>query len=62
MGAVSLGSQYAAALYMGAESPAIIGSLLSIIVIVIAARFVKGEKVDETADQPKSSVGELLNA
>ena len=61
VGAVSLGSQYAAALYMGAESPAIIGSLLSIIVIVIAARFVKGEKVEE-ADQPKSSVGELLNA
>lgn len=62
VGAVSLGSQYAAALYMGAESPAIIGSLLSIIVIVIAARFVKGEKVEETADLPKSSVGELLNA
>ncbi|MDY3847327.1 MAG: L-lactate permease, partial [Prevotella sp.] len=62
VGAVSLGSQYAAALYMGAESPAIIGSLLSIIVIVIAARFVKGEKVEETVDQQKSSVGELLNA
>ena len=31
----SLASQYVAAKYMGAESPAIIGSILSIIVIVI---------------------------
>ena len=34
VGGVSLGSQYIAARYMGAESPAIIGSILSIIVIV----------------------------
>ena len=35
VGGVSLASQYVAAKYMGAESPAIIGSILSIIVIVI---------------------------
>ena len=35
VGGVSLTSQYMAARYMGAESPAIIGSILSIIVIVI---------------------------
>lgn len=35
VGSVSLGSQYIAARYMGAESPAIIGSILSIIVIVL---------------------------
>lgn len=34
VGGVSLGGQYLAAKYMGAESPAIIGSVLSIIVIV----------------------------
>ena len=34
VGGASLGSQYIAARYMGAESPAIIGSILSIIVIV----------------------------
>ena len=35
VGSVSLGSQYIAARYMGAESPAIIGSILSIIVIIL---------------------------
>ena len=35
VGSVSLGSQYIAARYMGAESPAISGSILSIIVIVL---------------------------
>lgn len=35
VGSVSLISQYLAARYMGAESPAIIGSILSIIVIVL---------------------------
>ena len=34
VGGVSLGSQYVAARYMRQESPAIIGSILSIIVIV----------------------------
>ena len=58
-GAVSLAGQYAAARFMGAESPAIIGSLLSIIVIVVAAKFVKSEKPQNTK---KISVGELLNA
>ena len=35
VGGVSLAGQYLAARYMGAESPAIIGSILSIIVIVL---------------------------
>ena len=35
VGSVSLISQYLAARYMGAESPAIIGSILSIIIIVL---------------------------
>lgn len=35
VGSVSLGSQYIATRYMGAESPAIIGSILSIIVIIL---------------------------
>lgn len=38
VGGVSLAGQYVAARYMGAESPAIIGSILSIIVIVAYGR------------------------
>ena len=47
VGGVSLGSQYVAARYMGAESPAIIGSILSIIVIVAYGKLTasKEEKV-----------------
>lgn len=47
VGGVSLGSQYIAARYMGAESPAIIGSILSIIVIVAYGKLTasKEEKV-----------------
>ncbi|MGM9697578.1 MAG: L-lactate permease [Prevotella sp.] len=58
-GVVSLGGQYAAARFMGAESPAIIGSLLSIIVIVVAAKFVKSDKPENAK---KITAGELLNA
>ncbi len=47
-GCVSLVSQFLSAKYMGAESPAIIGSLLSIVVIVAFGKFLgKGEKVKE---------------
>lgn len=46
VGAVSLGGQYVAARYMGAESPAIIGSILSIIVIVIFGKLT-GRKQEE---------------
>lgn len=59
VGAVSFVGQYAAAVAMGAESPAIIGSLLAIVVIVIAAKILNkgGEKQASPA-----SIGELLNA
>lgn len=70
VGAVSLGGQYLAAVYMGAESPAIIGSLLSIIVICIAGKMMKGSEDPEmkaaAANNPllqqKFTVGQLLNA
>lgn len=47
VGAVSLGGQYVAARYMGAESPAIIGSILSIIVIVAYGK-ITGRKQGKT--------------
>lgn len=68
VGGVSLVGQYVAACTMGAESPAIIGSLLSIIVIVIAARFLKKkqdgqtETVDHTVENSPVSWREMLNA
>lgn len=67
VGGVSLAGQYIAARTMGAESPAIIGSLLSIIVIVIAARFLKKKDVEtekpaEAVTTSQTSAGGLLNA
>lgn len=61
VGGVSLVGQYVAARTMGAESPAIIGSLLSIIVIIIAARILK-KKAPEASEKAAVSVGGLLNA
>ena len=58
-GVVSLGGQYSAAVFMGAESPAIIGSLLSIVAIVVMAKFVKSER---PAEATPVKMGELLNA
>lgn len=51
VGSVSLASQYVAARYMGAESPAIIGSILSIIVIVIYGK-VTASKEEKTRKSP----------
>lgn len=72
VGGVSLVGQYISAVTMGAESPAIIGSLLSIVVIVVAARILKSREKAVAQDTPavgKESVqtqtfsaGELLNA
>ena len=70
VGAVSLASQYLAASKMGAESPAIIGSLLSIVVIVVAARLLKkrspenGNYADGKQQEatPKVGLAGLLNA
>lgn len=44
VGIVSLGTQYFVAIYMGAETPAIIGSLAAILVIVIYARIAERKK------------------
>lgn len=70
VGAISLAGQYLSAVNMGAESPAIIGSLLSIIVIVIFAKIMKTmgkgkteEKETENNAKPASfTFGQLLNA
>lgn len=60
VGAVSLGGQYVAARYMGAESPAIIGSILSIIVIVAYGKLTAAKE----GKTPRSTLktGEILNA
>lgn len=60
VGVVSLGGQYFAARYMGAESPAIIGSLLSIIVIVLFGKMT--QKSDEQPVKLTHSAMQLLNA
>ena len=60
VGGVSLAGQYLAAKYMGAESPAIIGSLLSIVVIIVAAQILK--KNDDTEADVHYSFGQLFNA
>lgn len=60
VGGVSLGSQYVAARYMGAESPAIIGSILSIIVIVAYGKLTASK--EEKARKSGLKAGELLNA
>ena len=55
VGGVSLVSQYAAARYMGAESPAIIGSILSIIVIVLYGKLTSRKK-NKKEKEPKISL------
>lgn len=63
VGAVSLGGQYSAARYMGAESPAIIGSLLSIIVIMAFSYFQKRRNPGEAAvEKKKFTLGEIFSA
>lgn len=66
VGGVSLISQYLAARYMGAESPAIIGSILSIIVIVIygklAASKTKKAQNMEKVQQSPLKMKDILNA
>ena len=47
VGGVSLAGQYLAARYMGAESPAIIGSILSIIVIVLYGKLTASKEEKE---------------
>lgn len=60
VGGVSLASQYVAAKYMGAESPAIIGSILSIIVIVIYGKLTASK--EEKTRKSHLKTKDILNA
>ena len=60
VGGVSMTSQYMAARYMGAESPAIIGSILSIIVIVIYGKLTAPK--EERARKNPLRTKDILNA
>lgn len=60
VGGASLISQYMAARYMGAESPAIIGSILSIIVIVIYGKLTAPK--EERARKNPLRTKDILNA
>lgn len=60
VGGVSLASQYLAARYMGAESPAIIGSILSIAVIVAYGKLTAGK--EEKARKSHLKGKNILNA
>lgn len=60
VGGVSLTSQYMAARYMDAESPAIIGSILSIIVIVIYGKLTAPK--EERARKNPLRTKDILNA
>ncbi|MFP5134369.1 L-lactate permease [Bacteroides salyersiae] len=60
VGGVSLTSQYMAARYMGAESPAIIGNILSIIVIVIYGKLTAPK--EERARKNPLRTKDILNA
>ena len=59
VGGVSLVSQYLAAKYMGAESPAIIGSILSIIVIVLYGKLTASK--EEKARKSHLKTKDILN-
>ncbi|KGN98850.1 L-lactate permease [Porphyromonas sp. COT-290 OH3588] len=58
VGAISLATQFAAAYWIGAETPAIIGSIACIIFLVIYAKVKEGKK----ADAPKYTTQELAKA
>lgn len=60
VGSVSFVSQYVAARYMGAESPAIIGSILSIIVIVAYGKLTASK--EEKARKNSLKLKNILNA
>ncbi|SHE37231.1 L-lactate permease [Dysgonomonas macrotermitis] len=63
VGVVSLVTQYIAARYMGAETPAILGSIASIIAIIVYAKLTStAEDKELKAKFPKRSFGEIINA
>lgn len=63
VGTVSLATQYLSAKYIGAETPAILGSLASIITIIVYARLTANKEDKELRDKfPKRSISEILQA
>ena len=62
VGGVSLGGQYAAAKTMGPESPAIIGSLLSIIVIIAAAKIIGRKDSDKDKEDKEQATTTFTSA
>jgi lactate permease len=63
VGTVSLATQYLSARYMGAETPAIAGSLASIITIIIYAKLTASEEDKELQSKfEKRTTGQILNA
>lgn len=63
VGVVSLVTQYLAARYMGAETPAILGSIASIIAIIVYAKLTATKKEKEfKASFPKHSLSEVVKA
>lgn len=62
VGGVSLVCQYAAAKYMGAETPVILGSIASIITIIIYARITERKKKEERKEKKEVKKIELIKA
>lgn len=63
VGLVSLAVQFVSAKYMGAETPAVLGSIASIITIIAYAKITATKEDRELkARSPKRSIGEILNA
>ncbi|HBK31532.1 MAG TPA: lactate permease [Porphyromonadaceae bacterium] len=63
VGGISLVTQYLAARYMGAETPAILGSIASILVIVLYAKITeRNHPKDQTEATVKYSFGDTLKA
>ncbi|PID90360.1 MAG: lactate permease [Bacteroidetes bacterium] len=66
VGTVSLGVQYAAARYLGAETPAILGSLAAIAAIIAYAKVTEAMKGKQAAndgeDKPRFTLSETLKA
>lgn len=63
VGGVSLSVQYIAAKYMGAETPAILGSIAAIIAIIIYAKLVPSKNKEEQAKAKENhSTGDVLKA
>lgn len=63
VGVVSLGTQYVAAKYMGAETPAVLGSIASIITIILYAKITATDEDRALKAQfPERSTAEVISA